>query len=350
MRILIVDDILDNIKVAMNHLSVLKCDFIYATSGEQGIERALAHHPDLILMDVMMPGMTGYETVMKMKMMPAIADTPVIFLTAKAEPADIVQGFQCGGSDYITKPFNGMELVARVRIHMELYRHRHELEQLVQERTKEIENLKTAVIEALGSMAEHRDPETGSHIRRTQSYVRALAKRLYEKKSFPEVITDDFINVLFQSAPLHDIGKVGIRDEILLKPSRLNEEEFAEMKRHTLIGEQAIKRLIENAGGCDFLSFALEIAGNHHEKYDGTGYPRGLKNNDIPLSARIMAIADVYDALVNKRAYKEAWTHERAVEMIKEGRGTHFDPVLVDAFLEIADEFSAIHQELGGDE
>lgn len=344
MKLLIVDDILDNIKVAMNHLKPLGCEFIYATSGKQALERALIHHPDLILMDVMMPEMDGYETVIRLKQSAETASIPVIYLTAKIDPKDIARGFECGGVDYVTKPFSGAELLARVRTHLELRRYQNHLERLVSERTQEVEKLRNAVIEALGGMAEYRDPETGGHIKRTQHYVRELAQRLYEKGKFLMILNPEYIQTLFLSAPLHDIGKVGIRDHILLKPASLTPEEFEEMKRHTLIGEQAIAKLIHNAGECEFLSCALEIAGSHHERFDGSGYPRGLAGEAIPLSARIMALADVYDALVNKRVYKEAWSHERAMQVMRAGRGSHFDPQVFDTFLELEERFIEIYE------
>lgn len=289
MKLLIVDDILDNIKVAMNHLKPLGCEFIYATSGKQALERALIHHPDLILMDVMMPEMDGYETVIRLKQSAETASIPVIYLTAKIDPKDIARGFECGGVDYVTKPFSGAELLARVRTHLELRRYQNHLERLVSERTQEVEKLRNAVIEALGGMAEYRDPETGGHIKRTQHYVRELAQRLYEKGKFLMILNPEYIQTLF-------------------------------------------------------LSCALEIAGSHHEKFDGSGYPRGLAGEAIPLSARIMALADVYDALVNKRVYKEAWSHERAMQVMRAGRGNHFDPQVFDTFLELEERFIEIYE------
>lgn len=344
--VLIVDDLVENIKVASQHLQSLHVKIIYATSGEQAIQRALNVLPDLILMDIMMPHMDGISTVLQMKENKELKNIPVIFLTAKADVEDLKRGFDAGGVDYITKPFEGEELLARVGTHLELSRYRKNLELEVQKRTKDIELLKASIIEAMGSLAEYRDNETGSHIQRTQHYVKLLCENLSKQDRYAKKITPEYINLLFKTAPLHDIGKVGIRDDILLKPGKLTAEEFEQMKKHAAFGEDIIGRIIEKNGDTDFLQYAKLIAGGHHEKWDGSGYPRGLKGEDIPLCARIMAVADVYDALTTKRVYKDAFSHEEACAMILEGKGKHFDPNIVDVlelihekFLDIAKEF-----------
>ncbi len=340
--VFIVDDIAENIQVALSHLSRLNCDFAYATSGEQALERIWTARPQLILMDVVMPGIDGYETVKALKKEKSTASIPVIFLTARNEPEDIAKGFDSGGVDYITKPFSGQELRARVATRLEIAAYRENLEEQVAERTKETELLKDVVIEAMGELAEYRDPETGGHIKRTQHYVRALARILGRMDKFKNELGPGRIKLLFKSAPLHDIGKVAIRDNILLKPGKLTSEEFDAMKMHTTFGESVIKKLEKKIGESSFLHYAKEIAGSHHERYDGTGYPRGLAGEETPLSGRIMAIADVYDALISKRVYKEAYTHEKAIAIMAEGRGSHFDPNIFDAFTEIDGEFQRI--------
>ena len=341
--IFIVDDVPENIQIAMSHLKELHCDFAYATSGEQAIERIAATQPQLILMDVMMPGMSGFKTVELLNLKKETRSIPVIFLTAKAESEDVVHGFSLGGVDYITKPFKGLELRSRVRTHLELYAYRTNLERLVEERSRETELLKDVIIEAMGEMAEYRDPETGSHIHRTRDYVQLLAETLVAHGHFLEQLTPEYIVLLRKSAPLHDIGKVAIRDSILLKPGKLTVEEFEEMKKHTLFGEEVIANLEQMAGHpTSFLSCAKEIAGNHHEKIDGSGYPRGLAGDDIPLAGRIMAIADVYDALISRRVYKDAMSHDEAMKIMIAGKGTHFDPILIEAFLELEPVFSQI--------
>lgn len=337
--ILIVDDLPNNIKVATQFLQKLEVKIIYATSGKQAIQRALNTQADLILMDVMMPEMDGFETVKELKNNPQLSSIPIIFLTAKSEIEDLKKGFEVGGVDYITKPFNGEELIARVSTHLELSLYRKNLEKEVDKRTKEIENLKSSIVEAMGSLAESRDNETGAHIKRTQYYVKILSEYLSKLPKYKEILTDDYLKLIFKTAPLHDIGKVAIRDNILLKPGKLTPEEFEEMKKHAIFGEDIISKIMENNGETEFLIFAKEIAGGHHEKWDGTGYPRGLKGEEIPLSARIMAIADVYDALISKRIYKNTFTHEDACNIILEGKGKHFDPELTDVFGIINQEF-----------
>ncbi len=339
----IVDDVPENIQIAMSHLRELDCDFAYATSGEQALERITATRPDLILMDVMMPGMSGFQTVEMLNQSRATRSIPVIFLTARAESEDVVHGFNLGGVDYITKPFKGVELRSRVRNHLELHAYRSNLERLVEERSREAELLKDVIIEAMGELAEYRDPETGSHIHRTRAYVQLLAETLVGKGQYHDILTPDYIVLLWKSAPLHDIGKVAIRDSILLKPGKLTPEEFDEMKMHTLYGEEVIANLEQMAGQpTSFLSCAKQIAGSHHEKYDGSGYPRGINGTDIPLAGRIMAIADVYDALISKRVYKNSMSHQEAMDIMIEGKGSHFDPLLIEAFIEVEPMFSQI--------
>ncbi len=341
--IFIVDDVPENIQIAMFHLRELNCDFAYATSGEQALERIRSTLPDLILMDVMMPGMSGFQTVEMLNKKQETHSIPIIFLTARAESEDVVQGFNLGGVDYITKPFKGVELRSRVRNHLELHAYRSNLERLVEERSREAELLKDVIIEAMGELAEYRDPETGSHIHRTRAYVQLLAETLVRRGHFLDILTPDYIVLLWKSAPLHDIGKVAIRDSILLKPGKLTPEEFEEMKMHTIFGEEVIANLEQMAGQpTSFLSCAKEIAGNHHEKFDGSGYPRGVVGEDIPLAGRIMAIADVYDALISKRVYKNSMSHQEAMEIMNEGKGSHFDPLLIEALLEAEPTFCQI--------
>ncbi|MDR2550951.1 MAG: response regulator [Desulfobulbus sp.] len=341
--IFIVDDVPENIQIAISQLKELDCDFAYATTGEQALERIAATLPQLILMDVMMPGISGFQTVETLSQNPATRTIPVIFLTARAESDDVVRGFSLGGVDYVTKPFKGVELRSRVRNHLELHAYRTNLERLVEERTQEAELLKDVIIEAMGELSEYRDPETGSHIHRTRAYVVLLAETLVQQGRFLSHLTEDYVVLLGKSAPLHDIGKVAIRDSILLKPGKLTVEEFDEMKKHTLYGEEVIANLEHMAGQpTSFLNCAKEIAGSHHEKFNGSGYPRGLVGDAIPLAGRIMAIADVYDALISKRVYKSSMTHDEAMGIMLEGKGSHFDPVLIDAFVSVELKFREI--------
>ena len=244
--------------------------------------------------------------------------------------------------DYITKPIHPELVRSRVHGQLELKRHRDRLEHLVRLKTREVQLTQAVMIESLAALAECRDPETGGHIQRTQNYVKALAMHLRGHPRFRDLLDGETIELLYLSAPLHDIGKIGVRDHILLKPGRLNEVEFAEMKRHTLIGEEALRRAEQKLGRSTFLRHARDIAGTHQEKWDGSGYPRGLKGEEIPLSGRLMALADVYDALISARVYKPGMPHEKAVGIIAEGRGSHFDPDVVDAFLTVQDTFRNI--------
>jgi putative two-component system response regulator len=360
-RIFIVDDVPENIQIALAHLKSLDLEFAYATSGEQAIERMRSRTPDLVLLDVMMPGMDGFETLQELRTIEAAQSIPVIFLTARSEPEDVAKGFELGGVDYITKPFHGVELRSRVRNHLELHRYRMDLEQTVRERTKTLEErtktleertreadlLKDVTIVAMGELAEHRDTDTGGHIQRTSDFVRALAQNLYDTGKFLEVLTPAYITLLHKTAPLHDIGKVGIPDAILLKQGRLDRLEFEIMKKHAEYGEEVIDKLIMKAGeSMAFLQCAKDLVGSHHEKYDGSGYPRGLAGTAIPLAGRIMAVADVYDALRTRRAYKPALTHEQTMRIIvnEEGRSRHFDPDVYDALIRVEREFAAIAQ------
>ena len=348
--VLIVDDTPENLKL-MTGLLAVDYDTRVANNGERALRVALeAMPPDLVLLDIMMPGMDGYEVCRRLKADARTRDVPVIFLTAKTEVEDEQMGFDVGAVDYITKPISPPIVLARVKTHLTLkaaadfLRDKNEyLEGEVVKRTREVQVVQDVTIMAMASLAETRDNETGNHIRRTQHYVRALAKKLSSHPAFASVLDEATIEMLYKSAPLHDIGKVGIPDAILLKPGKLTPEEFEVMKTHTTLGRDAIlsaEKLIDAPSS--FLRLARDIAYSHQEKWDGSGYPQGLRGEAIPYSARLMAVADVYDALISARHYKKPLTHEQAVGILREGRDTHFDPRIVDAFLEIAEEFRSI--------
>lgn len=352
--ILLVDDTPANIAVIN---AVLKDEYRtrIATSGRKALDLAFADdgRPDLVLLDIMMPEMDGYEVCRRLKADPRTAGIPVIFLTALHEEQDEATGFAAGGVDFITKPFSPEIVRARVRTHLmlraaqlQLARQNALLEEKVEERTRELALVRDLTIVSMASLAETRDNETGNHIRRTQTYMRALAIALRDHPAFAGFFTDETIDLLYKSAPLHDIGKVGVPDRILLKPGKLTPEEFEIMKLHAVHGRDAIAASEARVGQENsFLRFAREIAYSHHEKWDGSGYPQGLSGTAIPVSGRLMAVADVYDALISKRVYKPAFPHEEAVDVIRKGRGQHFDPDIVDAFLTIADEFRRIAAE-----
>jgi len=339
--VLVVDDTEANIDLMVATFGD-DYDISVALDGETALELVKSVHPDLILLDIMMPGMDGYEVCRRLKANEATRDTPIIFVTALSDSGDETRGLVLGAVDYITKPFKPAIVKTRVRNHLELKRHRDHLEELVKERTRELALTQEVTIESLAVLAEYRDPETGGHIRRTQNYVRILAERLKDEPRFKDVLNDATVDLLYKSAPLHDIGKVGVPDNILLKAGRLTEEEFEEMKKHPIYGRNAIRAAEKRLGSNSFLRLAREIAYSHHEKWNGSGYPQGLKGEEIPVSGRLMALVDIYDALISKRVYKPPFPHKRAVVIIAEGKGSHFDPDIVDAFLELEEKFRQI--------
>lgn len=348
--ILVVDDTPDNLRL-MGALLKDRYRVKVARDGMRGLEIAAAlPQPDLILLDIMMPEIDGFEVCRRLKEDPHTRNIPVIFLTAKSEVTDEQQGFDLGAVDYITKPISPPTLLARVDTHLRLklsgdfLRDQNAfLEAEVQRRSQEVTAIQDVTIMAMASLAETRDSDTGNHILRTQRYVEILAKKLMDHPRFADELTPETVSMIVKSAPLHDIGKVGIPDRILLKPGRFTPEEFEIMKAHTTLGRDAIISAERQLGlDVDFLRFAKEIAYSHQEKWDGSGYPLGLAGDDIPVSGRLMAVADVYDALISRRVYKEGMPHEQAVEIIRKGRGNHFDPDMTDIFLEIADQFHEI--------
>lgn len=348
--VLVVDDTPDNLTLMSGLLRDVYRVKV-ANSGEKALRiLAIDPLPDLILLDIMMPGLDGYEVCRRLKADPRVRNVPVIFLTARSKAEDEKLGLELGAVDYIIKPISPATVLARVRNHLKLKRaadflrdKNQFLEAEIAERTREVVAIQDVTILAMASLAETRDPETGNHIRRTQYYVKALGEKLADHPRFRHLLTPEFIDTLYKSAPLHDIGKVGIPDHILLKPGRFTPEEFEIMKTHTTLGYQAIEHAEKSLGtSVGFLTMAKEIALSHQEKWDGSGYPQGLAGDVIPLSARLMAVADVYDALISRRVYKDAFPHEQAVAIVIKGRGTHFDPDLVDAFSTIQGQFRSI--------
>ena len=348
-RILVVDDEKFYIDVLVN---LLQADYrvSVAKNGDSALKRAFSETPpDLILLDVLMPGIDGYEVCRQLKADERTADIPIIFLTVKSEVDDEVKGFELGAIDYIIKPMSPPIVMTRVKNHLMLTQARKILEdqqkvlqQEVAERTREIRRTQDVAILCMASLAETRDNETGNHIRRTQHYMRLLCDALKQHPKFQNYLDNETIDLLFKSAPLHDIGKVGVADKILLKPGPLSEEEWLEMKKHPLIGYDALLKAEEDLGSSSFLVLAKEISLTHHEKWDGSGYPNHLSGEEIPIPGRLMALADVYDALISKRVYKKAFSHETSVQMILDEKGTHFDPVIVEAFEEFSIQFKSI--------
>ncbi|MEW6513015.1 MAG: two-component system response regulator [Pseudomonadota bacterium] len=348
--ILIVDDSAENLHVMSG---LLQSDYrvLAATTGERCLELARSHPaPDLILLDIMMPGLDGYQTLERLRAEPATREIPVIFVTAMGGSEAQLHGLAVGAVDYITKPIDPPLVLARVKTQIELKQARDWLkdknawlEAEIAQRLAENETIQIISIRALAHLAEIRDPETGNHIHRTQNYVCALAHRLREHPRFADFLTERNIDLLVKSAPLHDIGKVGVPDQILLKPGPLTAEEWEVMKTHAKLGSDAIELAEGDAEQTvAFLTLAKEIAHWHHEKWDGSGYPDGLAGESIPIAARLMALADVFDALISARPYKPAMGFDKAREIIVAGCGHHFDPDMTNAFVEIFDECVAI--------
>jgi putative two-component system response regulator len=353
--ILIVDDTPDNIDLLSSFLRE-SYRVKAAIDGEKALAIAFSGDgPDLILLDIMMPGMDGYEVCRRLKEDPRTSDIPLLFLTARSDIEAEKRGFELGAVDFIIRPISPLIVQARVATHLQLKAARDflrdksaYLEQEVARRVRENRSIQDVAIVALGSLAETRDNETGNHIRRTQAYVGVLAEALKGSPRFAASFADGALELIMKSAPLHDVGKVGIPDNILLKPDRLDPQEFAVMKTHTTLGRDALmraERLVD--GDQSFLRFAREIAYTHHEKWDGSGYPQGLSGDAIPAAGRLMAVADVYDALISKRVYKPAFSHEKAAEAIGAGSGSHFDPEIVEAFRSTRDSFREIAEAFG---
>lgn len=348
--VLVVDDTPDNLTLISGILRN-RYRVKVASSGEKALKIATTPPvPDLILLDIMMPDMDGYEVCRQLKSSPLTKLIPTIFLTAKAEASDETYGLSLGAVDYISKPINPEILLARVKTQLQLkeaadfLRDKNTyLEQEVNKRTAEIATIQKVTILSLASLAETRDTDTGGHLWRTQRYIHLIAQKLKNHPRFKQTLTDKYIETLVDSAPLHDIGKVGIPDHILLKPGKLTKEEFEIIKTHPRIGYttifQAEKFLDVEV---DFLRIAQEVILSHHEKWDGSGYPNQLKGEDIPVSARLMALADVYDSLISARVYRQPMAHKDVADIIIAGRGSHFDPDIVDAFVASQEEFQMI--------
>ncbi len=351
--ILVIDDTPGNLSL-LNQLLREHYRVRLANSGPRGLELAAMAPPDLILLDIMMPDMDGYQVFQRLQSDPATRRIPVIFLTAKVGAEDEERGLAMGAVDFIHKPIAPSVVLARVRTHLQI-RHWQTfledksawLQQEVESRVSEVFRLQEATIRVMVSLAEFRDECTGNHIRRTQDYVRLLADYLSRQPRDAGFLTPEQIDRIAKASPLHDIGKIAIPDHILLKPGRHTPEEFAIMQTHSVKGESMLLRSLHEMGGDNaMLRFACQIARSHHERWDGGGYPDGLAGEAIPLAARLMAVADVYDALRSRRPYKKAFDHAEAVDIIVQGKGSHFDPLLVEAFLALQGVFSEIATKL----
>lgn len=346
-RILAVDDLEENTRILERFLEPKGYTVFSVSSGKEALEFVEATPPDVILLDLVMPGISGFEVCERLKQSAETRHIPVIIITGLAEKEANVRALEAGADDFLPKPFDAILLSARIRSSLrskklqdqiidyqrQLEGYNETLEERIKQRTAQVTRTQQVAVFSLAKLAESRDTETGAHLERMRSYAREVALELANTPKYAGLLTPDIVDGLFLSSPLHDIGKVGIPDQILLKPARLTSDEFEIMKTHTTIGGDTLKAADLEAGQASFLAMARDIAYYHHERWDGTGYPEGLKGSDIPLAARIVSIGDVYDALATDRPYKEAFSHEKSVSIIVEGRGTQFDPDVVDAFL-----------------
>ena len=330
----IVDDSETNLLVARD---AIKDKYRVATMSSANklfslLEKRL---PDLILIDIEMPDLNGFDALEALKANPAYKNIPVIFLTSASDPDTEVRGFELGAVDFISKPFSGPVLINRLKTHLKI-------DELIKDRTSQLESLQNGLVFVLSDIIESRDKETGNHIARTSAYLHILINRMIERGVYADELVGIDVDSLIASARLHDIGKIAISDTILNKPSKLDFEEFEIMKTHCNAGEHIIDQIYSWTGDIEFLQYARQFVSAHHERWDGNGYPNSLAGKDIPLLGRIMAIVDVYDALTSVRPYKDAFEFDVAVEIITNGRGTQFDPNIVDIFLEAKDCFRRV--------
>ncbi|NUM54728.1 MAG: two-component system response regulator [Candidatus Hydrogenedentes bacterium] len=359
--ILVVDDMPENLELYRRLLTPRGYSVLSANGGVEAFAIVAATPPDVILLDLLMPGMDGFEVCERLKRNLATRHIPVIMVTGVADHDANIRALESGVDDFITRPLDPVLLEARIRSSVKSkamqdqilrYQKRLEddkqiLEARVHERTAEVERTQQATVFGLARLAESRDPETGEHLERMRRYVREIAVEMATWAKYDRVIDSGFVETLYYSSPLHDIGKVGIPDAILLKPGKLSPEEFDIMKTHALIGGDTLKDADEEAGGNSFLAMGRDIAYYHHEKWDGSGYPHGMLGPDIPLPARIVALGDAYDAMTTKRPYKEPFSHEKTRQIILDAAGQHFDPEVVEAFLKREQRFIRIQKELG---
>lgn len=348
-KIMVVDDTPENLKLLSSLLKQNGYKVFALPRGDLALEAALRNPPDLVLLDINMPGLNGYETCRLMKKDPVLKSIPIIFISALNQTIDKVEAFRSGGVDYITKPFYFEEIQVRVETHLKLRAMQRVLEESnvilekrVQDQVRQITESQMETIFALAKLAELRDLETGRHLERVRLFSRELAMQLKEQDKDQTRIDDRFIEALYHASPLHDIGKVGIRDAVLQKPGRLTDDEFAHMKIHTVIGAETLLLVQKRFPNNDFIRMGVEIARSHHEWWNGSGYPDGLQGNGIPLPARIVGLVDVYDALRSNRHYKKGYSFQDSCDLIVEGRNVQFEPSLVDTFLSIRSRFDQI--------
>ena len=352
-HILVVDDLEANRDMLSRRLQHLGHDVVSTASGTQALQALADSDFDLVMLDLMMPDMDGYQVLQAIKAQAQFLHLPVIMVSANDEMENVVTGIEVGAEDYLPKPFNAVLLRARVSaslhkkaMHDREANYQQELESRVRAQVREISSAQLAAIFAMSKLAESRDNETGAHLERMREYCKLLATQMAQTEKYASVIDEEFIDAIYAASPLHDIGKVGIPDNVLLKAGKLDLTEWETMKTHPKIGGDTLRAVDAQHPGNILIRMGIEIAEAHHEKWDGSGYPNGLRGESIPLAARIMALGDVYDALTSKRCYKQAFSHEDARHIIEQGSGRHFDPDVVQAFLALEQEFVRIRQYL----
>jgi len=346
-KILVVDDNSTNCKIVNDLITIMGYDSVMAENGLYALSILEKQECDLVLLDICMPDMDGFQVLEYMKNDSHLCQIPVIMISALDDMESVVRCIENGADDYMAKPFNHTILKARInaclerkRLHDRENQYQGQIEKFnldlqsrVSKQVSEITAAQRSTIFAMAKLAESRDPETGEHLLRIREYVRIICQRLCLLTNYVAIINDNYIENICAASPLHDIGKVGVPDSILLKPGKLTKEEFNEMKTHTIIGAETLREVNRLHPGNDFVRVGIEIAESHHEKWNGTGYPHGLAGEEIPLVGRILALSDVYDALTSRRCYKEAFSHTRSLKIIVDDRGKHFDPDVVDAFV-----------------
>jgi putative two-component system response regulator len=350
-RILVVDDLEANRDMLSRRLRLLGHFVVTAASGHEALGWLQKNACDMVLLDLMMPEMDGYQVLQAIKADQALLHLPVIMVSANDEMENVIKCIERGAEDYLPKPFNPVLLRARVaaalqkkRIYDREAQYQSELEQQVRAQVKEISSAQLAAIFAMSKLAESRDTETGAHLERMREYCRVLTQHLGKLEKYRKLLDAKFVEAIYAASPLHDIGKVGIPDHILLKAGKLNLAEWEVMKTHAVIGGNTLRAVDAQHPGNLLIRMGIDIAEGHHEKWDGSGYPNALRGESIPIAARILALADVYDALTSRRCYKKAFPHEEALQIISQGAGSHFDPDVAQAFLEIDAEFIRIRQ------
>ena len=350
--VLIVDDVEIN-RIILREIISDDYDVMEAQDGIEAVDLLFNQKisPTAILLDIIMPKMNGFEVLERVRGDARTENIPVIFITSVDSTADETQGFRLGVSDYITKPFNADIVKVRLETQIKLFRYQTGLEEIIEEKTAELNKTYERTLETLATIIEYRNLESGTHIRRTSLLTEIMIRAMMQDEYYKEALKKEKIHSLIKSTVLHDIGKIGVMDSILLKPGRLTDDEFEQVKTHTTMGHEIIQRISTQMSDDDmYLKYGSDICYAHHERWDGRGYPQGLAGEDIPIAARILSIVDVYDALVNERCYKPPMSYDEAKQLILDGAGTQFDPGLCRIFDQVSDRFMALEEQFKAEE